>query len=571
VGAFSTSIVTRSMALAIGAAALLLVATQVPLVTVAGDAAGAARLVPLDTWAAGQFPAARDVYRAYLADLVQPKRLPMLALFVALLAAAVFSCPERLGAWLAGRVPALSARSLGLFRLALGLAMLQALRSETPPGAIPLDLQRAAGWLARQDLIRQLAATADAGYWLWQATSLALIAFALGIWARVALVAAAALMTLFVGLLLTSKGAHDWGVPLITLWALTLVPWHDSSGLQTVFARWRGRPVLSVPPAQRGLAVWLPGLTIGLALAAAAFAKLDTSGIAWISSGAVRFHFIEDARQAPVPWGLSIAGSDTAAVALSLAAITLEAGFWLVTLVRSNAGRALFGLAGLGMLLGFYLFQGVFWPGWWALFLAFAPWSLVDRLAPVSFGSDDLVRPSDTPGPTRFAAASTRTTIPARQTAVIVACVLLQILVSALRIESEPFISDYSMYSYTWPSKEVFDVHLAEKTARYELGVDGLTDEAFENRLRQVPAAIDVFTDAIGRASRQESWPDTTRARVAAVRDDYFRRFGERLSRVEARVLQRGFDWARGAFDESPHVTAQGVLDLDAERFDEAR
>jgi hypothetical protein len=560
-------IATRSLLLATAVVATLVIATQVPLVPVAEGGRSETRLVPLDTWAAGRFPAARDLYRARFAVLVQPKRLPVLALWVAVFAAAAFSFPHRLGAWLGGRVPPLSALSLGMFRLFLGLALFATLRFETPPGAVPWEMQRAADWLAGQALIRTLAASPDAGYWLWQASSIALLCFALGVWSRVSLVATATLMTLYVGVSLTSKAMHDWGIPLVTLWVLTVVPWRDSVGVQTAFARWRGRPSPAVPPSLRGLAVWLPGLTLGMAFAAAAFAKLDTSGLSWIAGGAVRFHFIEDARQAPVAWGLVLARSDVAAVALSLAAVVIEGGFWLVTLVRGPATRAVVGLIGLAMLTGFYLLQGVFWPAWWALFLAFVPWSWLDRVAATRWtAAEDRPRyppATSTAGDTGVWPAS----IPALPAAVIVVMVLQQPIVSALRVESEPFVSDYSMYSYTWPTRDAFDVHLVEKTARYELAVPGLAGPAFEQRLRGVPRAVDILSDAIGLAARGEPWPEATRAAVDATGRDYFARFGDRLSSVEVRVLRRGFDWDRGAFDALPRMTTLGVLDLEAGRF----
>ena len=445
-------IAARSVALAVAAALLLFVATQVPLVPFDADGGGAVRAVPIDTWIAARFPGARDVYRAHFARLLEPQRLPLLALFLGVLAAAALSFPHRLGELIAARVPPVSARALGLYRVALGLAMLLALRAAGPPPVVPLDLQRSSDWLARQDVIRGLAAAPDAGYWLWQAGSLALLLFAAGLFPRLALAAAALLLTLFAGVLLTHASVHDWGLPIVTLWMLLVVPWRNAPG------------------ALRGLAVWLPGLTLGAAFAAAAFAKVDAGGLSWITAGTVRFHFIEDARQAPVPWGLVLARSDAAAVALSLGAIVVEGGFWLVTLMRQPAVRLAFGLAGLALLMGFYLFQGVFWPAWWALFVAFAPWSSIPDAAAAD-------------APPRVHR------IPALQTAAVVAFVLHQIVVSALRFESEPFVSDFSMYAYSWPSKEAFDDHLRAKTARYELSADGVAAEELDRRLRQVPLA----------------------------------------------------------------------------------
>jgi hypothetical protein len=362
-------------------------------------------------------------------------------------------------------------------------------------------------------------------------------------------------MTLFIGIGLNQKAMHDWGVPLITLWALTLVPWRDSTGVQTAIARWRGRSTVPVAPSVRGLALWLPSLTLGVSLAAAAFAKLDTSGLAWVTGGAVRFHFLQDAHQAPVEWGLRVAASDVAAVALSLGAVVTEGLFWIVALTPGLALRAAFGVAGLVMLTGFYLFQGVFWPAWWALFLVFLPWPLLDRLVRAPEANRAAAE-----GPSIAAA------VPAVASAVIVAIAVQQPIVSALRVESEPFFSDYSMYSYTWPSKRAFNEQFGEKVA-YELTAEGRSSDGFREWLRSTPVFLDAMNDAAGRSIRGETWTDGTRSAVATARRAYQIEFGEPLSLVNVRQLVREFDWDRGAFDVTPRATAEGDLDLDAERF----
>ncbi|HKE84415.1 MAG TPA: hypothetical protein VKB50_11690 [Vicinamibacterales bacterium] len=557
----------RSILLAIFVVAVLFTATHVPLVQVTTDDGSKARWVPLDAWAVTQFPATRDVYRDDVEVLFQLKRLPLLALFAALVTAAVLSFPKNLGVWLAERMPPLSARALGAYRMALGLGLFAALRTEVPV-AVPLDHQRLSSWLARLDLVRTLSASPGATTWIWHAASILLLCFAIGLLPRLTLAAAAAAMTLFVGAGLTAKGMHDWGIPLITVWMLVLVPWQDSIGVHSVIARWRRRVPPPVPPSLRGLAVWLPGLTLGLAFLAAAFAKLDTSGVAWITSGAVRFHFIEDARQAPVSWGLLVAQSDVAAVALSLGAIMIEGAFWTVAFFKHPAVRALYGVAGLGMLTGFYFFQGVYWPAWWALFLAFLPWSLIDR-GTIRVPATAAERASSPPAHHEPAEApiDTPVLLPRLASAVIVMLTLQQLIVSALRAESEPFFSDYSMYSYTWPSKKAFDAHLREKTARYELSFGGLTGDELDRRVREL-GGVDVLRDAIGRATRGEPWPDSTRAALAVTRREYHQRFGESLSKVTVRILHRGFDWTRGTFYDPPRLIGQYVLDLDAGRFE---
>lgn len=541
------SVVARSVGVAAIAAALVLAATRLPLVPVS-ESGGANRLVPLDTWAAAQFPGARDLYRARFAGAATPARASLVALALTLFVAAALSFPRRLGAWLARRVPPMSARALGLYRLALGVAMLAAWRTIDPPDVVPWDLHRSSEWFARLGLVRSLAASPGTPELLWQGASVALLGFAAGVWSRLSLIVAASLMTLLVGVLLTMKAMHDWGIPVVTLWVLVMVPWRDSVGVQTAVAAWRGRPVRDVAPEQRGLAVWLPGLTVGLAFAAAAFAKLDTSGLAWMTGGAVRYHFIEDAARAPVDWGLLVARSDIAASLLSFGAVFVEGAFWMVVLVRHIWIRLGFGLAAVGMLAGFYVLQGVFWPGWWALCLAFVPWS---RLAPAARAA---------------LAPATPPLVPALQSALISLLVVQQPLVSALHFESEPFVSDYSMYSYTWPSKEAFDRHLRTKTARRELTVEGLEPAAFDARLRQVPRAVETIGEALDAAVDRQPWSDRQQAAVASVRREYQARFGVSLDTIRVTVLERGFDWNTGDF-ASPRVAYGGTLNLDTGQF----
>ena len=80
-----------------------------------------------------------------------------------------------------------------------------------------------------------------------------------------------------------------------------------------------------VPPRIYGYTMWMPGLVFATSFAAAAAAKLRESGVAWITNGTVNYHFLTDAHQAPVDWGLRLAQHESVAVFMSFAAIALEA------------------------------------------------------------------------------------------------------------------------------------------------------------------------------------------------------------------------------------------------------
>lgn len=521
------------------------VATVAPLLPAPPPASG---LVPLDTWVGAHVPGVRDVYRQYLARAVEPWRLPALAGFVAM-AIGIVGAWRGLGVWLAARVPRLSPAGLAAFRVVYGLALVAALASVRAPDVVPLDAQRSASWFASLPAIRELAATPGAAAWLRQGALAALACVVAGVFARQALIVAALLLSLFVGVLLTVQATHDWDVPLVTLWMMTLVPWNTSLGLVSLLSAAPPEPALD---ARRGLAVWIPGFTIGLAFAAAAFAKLDTSGLAWITGGAVRFHFIEDAGQAPTTWGLALTRSPGMAALLAGGAVAVEACFWIVTLCRGSLARAAFGASAVALLFGFYAFQGVFWPAWWAMLVAFLPWPEIDRWLGRAWPRAAVAGGAPVPRPLTTAAR-----------AAVTGLVLVQVGASLLRVENEPLFSDFAMYAYTWESQEAFGDHLASKTRRLVLSAPGQPSDTLDGRLRELPRAADIANAGVGLALRGEPWPEDVRAAVAAMRAEYFERYGERLDAVEVSSVARRFDWARYAMDPEPRIDRQGIVDLE--------
>ena len=124
--------------------------------------------------------------------------------------------------------------------------------------------------------------------------------------------------------------------------------------------------------------MWVPGLVFGVGYAAAAWAKL-AHGPAWILNGTIKYHFITDSVIAPFDWGLQFANHPRLAIAASLFAVVTEALMVTSAFVRSERYRAAMGLAGVGLLSGFWVFMGHFWPGWWILLLGFLPWQHISR------------------------------------------------------------------------------------------------------------------------------------------------------------------------------------------------
>ena len=235
-------------------------------------------------------------------------------------------------------IPTLTARTLGQFRVVFGLVLLLNVFRDPPPYN-PLDLHRNLSWLADWSLVHAVAASATACLVLHSITLALAGLFIVGLWTRPAYVALVA--GVFASRLvdLQSYGTHPWSLPLLTLFALTVVPWGDGFSLDARRARRPGRELRAGP--LYGLGIWIPGFMLGLAFASAAYAKLTDGGFAWIMSGAVKYHFIDDAATAPLTWGLWVAAHPPAAVLLSLGAIITEACFISIIFVRSPWYRLL--------------------------------------------------------------------------------------------------------------------------------------------------------------------------------------------------------------------------------------
>ena len=639
----------------------------------------------LPQWAVGWLPPCPQLDAA-----ARAAKAPMVVLL--LLLAVMFGRVVRRGEAprLLRGVPDLSPHALAVFRMTLAVAFVAAVVSDIPP-AVAHDLQRQVDWIARTEAIRDLAASTRGVVLLHAALVVALSSFAIGFLPRTSLAIGAVLLTLVSAVRATHTSIHDWGLPTMTLWVLVIAPWQEGFGVSASLRRLRGLPVLA-STLPRGLAVWLPGLTVGVAFLAAAYAKLDTSGAAWVLDGAVRYHLIEDAAAAPLGWGLSLVRSDAAAVALSLGAVLIEATFWLVIWFRRPTVRALFGAAGAALLAGFYLFQGVYWPAWWALMLAFVPWSPVvdrfvawlpqfvvladgecplcrrsarllhaldwfDRLTfadasndserrrlapsldqdaalqemyvlgplpgpqsrarptyqrltagydgylqlsrgvpllwiPAAIGmfppvasvgravyrrvassrrrvgrcTDEVCAPGEPPLPAAMREDGSRR-FSHLATIVVAIVTMQQVVASIARLESEPFVSDFGMYAYTWPSREAFDEFLKKKTRWHSYATDTLSPDQLDARLRGVPKAIDTLDGAVDRGVAGEEWPEQLRAAIAAVAREYRSRYGEPAGRVEVRRSERVFDWALGTFEPGGGMRKVGTIDLDEGTF----
>ena len=299
---------------------------------------GIDRIGPL-AWLAARYPnlkteAAFDAPRIVRWAAVVP-------LFVFCLLAALL-WRESGRAWLVERIPLGSPAAMGMFRIALAISWALAVETipETRPG------------IRAESLVL-------------------LVPFGLGIAPRLALVGLA-----WVWL---PGATHDTSMPAKTLLLLAMVPWSDGISVTETVRRLFGR---SVPPVERriyGLATWIPVLMMGLAYAAAAFAKLDETGLRWITDGVVRYFFVIDAPNAPTGLGRVVASSDWLSVVLAAGAVLAEASIIAAALYSRPLVVLATGVGALALHAGFWWFQGVWWPAWWAMLPAFLPWSVAAR------------------------------------------------------------------------------------------------------------------------------------------------------------------------------------------------
>jgi hypothetical protein len=418
-------------------------------------------------------------------------------------------------------IPVLSARSVGIFRVVFGLALLTVLWTN-PPVAHPVELHRNYSWLADWHWVHALGASATACRVLHLVTVVLAGLFIVGLFTRpmyAALVAAVFINRLID---LQERGTHDWDLPMLTLIALTIVPWGDGFSLDA--RRRRSQPDRSSEAGPRyGLAIWIPGLMIGLALAAAAYAKLINGGLDWITTGAVRYHFVEDSANAPLTWGLWVAARPDVAVLLSLGVVVVEGAFITNIFVRSPWWRLLAGVVGLSLFVGFYVFQGVLWWPWIMLFTAFLPWALLDRHAPLS-GAGRL-QP--------------------HHAAVVAALVGQQVLMSIAGLEIEPVLSNYPMYSGTYASPAEFEAFRYRKMQQAVFAADG---RDVSEQLRDIPNAEENLLDAAEDIAAGTMPDDGVLTILRRLRTEYHARFGSDLALVTVSADRVPFDWEQGVF-----------------------
>jgi hypothetical protein len=340
--------------------------------------------------------------------------------------------------WIERGVPVASPAAAGAFRIVF-VGLLLALVVSSPTRDIPLDtpgfaeahgVQRAVvSWLAsdrsmviavdRTLVISAVFVIAGA----LTRTSFAVFVAAFFIWA----------CTRTLDTTHHAVSALTWTLP-----CLLGTPWGRA---WSVDAWWRGRrrdDERAAPSRRYGFAIWIPGFVYGVAMLAAAWAKMG-AGPDWVLNGTVKYHFVSDLTHAWVSWGPALTKNHLVAVALSAIAIVIEGTLIIASFVRSWSHRLAFGVAAMMLLIGFALFQGLVWQAWWIALVSFLPWQLIGSRAPVP------------------AARAADVRISALQMTAVIASLVQQVIASAARLEVTPMMSAYDMYSTTYASREEYE------------------------------------------------------------------------------------------------------------------
>jgi hypothetical protein len=153
----------------------------------------------------------------------------------------------------------------------------------------------------------------------------------------------------------------------------------------------------------------------------------------------VKYHFVSDLEQAWVSWGPMLTQWHAVAVAMCIFAVLAEASLITSMFSRSYRYRAALGFLALLLLVGFAVFQGIVWLGWWLLLLSFLPWHLIGR------------RGGEAPE------GASLTGITAAQLAAICLVAVQQIVATVMHVEGRPLFSSYDMYSTTYGSPEDYE------------------------------------------------------------------------------------------------------------------
>ena len=443
-------------------------------------------------------------------------------------------------------IPETRAEVLGFFRYLYAAFLFLALidkRLVLEMGRIPDDGQIGwewLGWLAsRPDIMAPLEIV----------LLVLLVPFAIGLWTRVAYNLFAVGISIWALVWIESQhsNAHQLLATIAMVLCLLPVPWGAALSMDETRRRRRGAGNGSgLRGKVYGYPMWMPGLILGSVWASAAYAKLDSSGPAWILGGAVKYHWVIDAPTAAVDWGLWVAGHHWAAVFMAFCGVFFEAVFILSVFMKPGPWRHLLTSTGLALLIGFYLFHGVLWWTWWLAFLSFViPWEPLytlfrSRGRPVVHGNAPLLAPTPA-GPRGHLR-------PIHLALIVLVCVH-----AMLRLPAG--FGRFGSYSGTYASTEEFDrINPIDPTDRLWAGF-GTT--------RAVEVDARMGSDAILALARDEPLSPAHASRLREL-DQLPGVSAEWPRRLTLTRQQTTFDWTRGRFNPPGPAVVVGTLDLES-------
>ena len=351
----------------------------------------------------------------------------------------------RLSRALGNRILPASPHQVALFRIVFGSGLLALILAQRVSETSVREMSNALTPL-QAALVAPFVAAPHLVFWVLPWVIVWGVLFVIGAAARISFAMLTIGVLFWAALFSTRVSYHTVSALLVCLLCLCASRWSDVWSIDAWWRRRRGTPPSAFgAPREYGYTIWIPGVVLGVVFAAAAAAKLRESGIAWILNGTVKYHFLGDSRQAPVDWGLAVGLHPRLAVALSFGAVLIESGIVIGAFARTYRYRALAGCSAASILLGFGLFQGLFWPAWWLLLLSFLPWH---RIVPGTAGAvTDL-------------GASGSRLVPL-QHLIVALLVGEQLVFSGLRLEEGPAFSTYGMYSNTYSSPADYEAQSA--------------------------------------------------------------------------------------------------------------
>jgi hypothetical protein len=354
--------------------------------------------------------------------------------------AALRNLASYLGVLIRRGVPIATPQSVAVFRMAFGSCVLwyvtakpldtrliQSYETETAGGLYGVAVR----WMAGHPAI-----PASLDEWLLVCGGL----FIAGVLTPISYACFVAGVLLWACVLTLNTSSHAVASLSITMVCLLAARWSDAWSIDAFARRILKKPESLASAQQYGYAIWIPRLVLGITFLAAAWSKVG-NGLAWVLNGTVKYYWISDLDDALVTWGPRMTEAPAIAVLVSAIAVIVETVVVTAAFSRSASYVLLLGIAALSLLAGFALFQGVFWWGWWILAMSFLPWQHVRwpiRRPAVAAQQEHL-------GLTRF------------QTAVAVALLVQQYLMSSFHVEARPMLSAYDMYSATYANADEFE------------------------------------------------------------------------------------------------------------------